>query len=54
MPDLIAPMMATLAPLPPDDPDFAFEYKWDGVRTIAFFDRGRCRLQTRNLLDTTR
>ncbi|CAN5661867.1 hypothetical protein BH09PLA1_BH09PLA1_36350 [soil metagenome] len=54
MPDVIAPMMATLAPLPVGDRDFAFEYKWDGVRTIAFLDRGQCRLQTRNLLDTTR
>ena len=55
MPTKVAPMMATLsAHLPPDDRNYAFEYKWDGVRMAAFLDRGRLRLQTRNLLDATR
>src|SRR5262245_56252395 len=48
-------MMATLtSQVPPDDRKWAFEYKWDGVRMIAFLDRGRLRLQTRNLLDATK
>src|SRR5438046_6979733 len=34
-------------------PDFTFEPKWDGVRTLAFVDGGVVRLQTRNLLDCT-
>jgi bifunctional non-homologous end joining protein LigD len=47
-------MLATIGSLPGDDRDHAFEYKWDGVRTIALIDQGRVRLQTRNLLDATR
>ncbi|MGH2451713.1 MAG: DNA ligase D [Candidatus Limnocylindria bacterium] len=50
----IAPMLATSADRPFDSPDFAFEPKWDGVRTLAFVDGGEVRLQTRNLLDCTR
>ncbi len=49
----IAPMLAITAEEPFDSPDFAFEPKWDGVRTIAFVDGGVVRLQTRNLLDCT-
>ena len=49
----IAPMLAITADEPFDSPDFAFEAKWDGVRTIAFVDGGIVRLQTRNLLDCT-
>ncbi len=49
----VAPMLAITAEEPFDSPDFAFEAKWDGVRTIAFVDGGAVRLQTRNLLDCT-
>jgi bifunctional non-homologous end joining protein LigD len=49
----IEPMLAITADAPFDSPDFAFEPKWDGVRTIAFVDGGIVRLQTRNLLDCT-
>ncbi len=49
----IEPMLAITADEPFDSPDFAFEPKWDGVRTIAFVDGGIVRLQTRNLLDCT-
>ncbi len=49
----IAPMLAVSADQPFDSDDFAFEPKWDGVRTIAFVDGGVVRLQTRNLLDCT-
>ncbi|MBI3522265.1 MAG: DNA ligase D [Chloroflexi bacterium] len=50
----IPPMLATAADEPFDSPAFAFEPKWDGVRTLAFVDGGEVRLQTRNLLDCTR
>jgi len=50
----IAPMLAVAADEPFDSPAFAFEPKWDGVRTLAFVDGGEVRLQTRNLLDCTR
>ena len=50
----IAPMLAAAADEPFDSPEFTYEPKWDGVRTIAFVDGGEVRLQTRNLLDCTR
>jgi len=50
----IAPMLAAAADEPFDSPEFTYEAKWDGVRTIAFVDGGEVRLQTRNLLDCTR
>ena len=49
----IEPMLAITADEPFDAPEFAFEAKWDGVRTLAFVDGGVVRLQTRNLLDCT-
>ena len=49
----VEPMLAITADEPFDSPEFAFEPKWDGVRTIAFVDGGVVRLQTRNLLDCT-
>ena len=50
----IEPMLASAADQPFDSPDFTYEPKWDGVRTIAFVDGGEVRLQTRNLLDCTK
>src|SRR2546423_1977721 len=50
----IEPMLAASADEPFDSPDFTYEPKWDGVRTIAFVDGGEGRLQTRNLLDCTK
>ncbi|HEV8228913.1 MAG TPA: DNA ligase D, partial [Candidatus Limnocylindria bacterium] len=49
----IEPMLAITADDAFDSPEFAFEPKWDGVRTVAFVDGGVVRLQTRNLLDCT-
>ena len=50
----VPPMLAASADEPFDSPDFIYEAKWDGVRTIAFVDGGEVRLQTRNLLDCTK
>jgi bifunctional non-homologous end joining protein LigD len=50
----IEPMLAAAADEPFDSPEFTYEPKWDGVRTIAFVDGGEVRLQTRNLLDCTK
>ncbi|TMC44824.1 MAG: DNA ligase D [Chloroflexi bacterium] len=50
----IVPMLASAADEPFDSPDFTYEPKWDGVRTLAFVDGGEVRLQTRNLLDCTK
>src|SRR5438105_15952674 len=53
LPRSIAPMLALLSDLPCDEDSYSFEYKWDGVRAIAFWDGSRLRLQSRNLLDIT-
>ncbi|MGH2380751.1 MAG: DNA ligase D [Candidatus Limnocylindria bacterium] len=54
MPDFIAPMRATLADAPFDDPDWLFEIKWDGYRVEAVVRHGRARLWTRNQQDAAR
>jgi bifunctional non-homologous end joining protein LigD len=54
VPDLVRPMLASAAKtLPPDDENWAFEFKWDGVRAVAYVDGGRVRLLSRNDLDVT-
>src|SRR4029077_11091380 len=50
----IEPMLAITADEPFDSPQFTYEAKWDGVRTLAFVDGGEVRLATRNLLDCTK
>jgi bifunctional non-homologous end joining protein LigD len=46
-------MLAVTAAAPFDSGDHWFELKWDGIRCIAFVERGRTRLQSRNLKDIT-
>ncbi len=54
MPERLAPMMARLArDLPPDQQDYGFEFKWDGIRALVFSQGGSLRIQTRNLEDVT-
>lgn len=53
MPDGVTPMKATLSRMPPDEDNWAFEIKWDGVRTIAYGEPGRLRLVSRNGRDVT-
>jgi bifunctional non-homologous end joining protein LigD len=48
MPGVIKPMLATLVDDPFDDPDWIFEVKWDGYRTIAFIEDGNVKLLSRN------
>ncbi len=48
-------MLAVLtAGLPENEDDYVAEYKWDGVRAIAYFDRGTFTIRSRNNLDITR
>ena len=54
MPVAIDPMLAVLGQLPRDSQDYAFEYKWDGVRAISFWDGKRLSIHSRNQLDITR
>jgi len=53
MPTLIHPMLATSTDQPFDSPDWLFEIKWDGYRAIAFIEKGKTRLYSRNQNDLT-
>lgn len=48
-------MLATAGTLPgpPEDGQWAYETKWDGVRVLAFIEGGQVRLRSRNDLDIT-
>lgn len=55
LPAGIEPMLAVLSQDLPIDPDhWGFEYKWDGVRALCYWDGRRLRLESRNQLDITR
>lgn len=47
LPRVIEPMLPEDAPEPFDSPAHLFEVLWDGIRTIAFVELGRTRLQDR-------
>src|SRR5438045_4621388 len=48
MPERIEPMMAKLSTrLPGSDSAWGYEFKWDGIRALAYVDGGRVRLQSR-------
>jgi bifunctional non-homologous end joining protein LigD len=50
----LEPMLATLAPaLPADLHNYGFEYKWDGVRALCYWDGRNLRFESRNRLDIT-
>src|SRR5437763_7565412 len=53
MPESIVPMLARAGPLPPDDHNWCYEIKWDGVRAIAYVQPGRLRLESRHLNEIT-
>ncbi|MCE5278111.1 MAG: non-homologous end-joining DNA ligase [Planctomycetaceae bacterium] len=53
MPTHLRPMLAVGGAMPPDPQSWAFEYKWDGVRALAYWSGGRMTLQSRNLNDIT-
>lgn len=50
LPKDIAPMLATSANEPFDDPEWIFEPKWDGYRAMAILEEGRVELRSRNRL----
>jgi bifunctional non-homologous end joining protein LigD len=54
MPQLIEPMQALLADgIPKPEDRYGFEFKWDGIRAICYWDGRALRLQTRNRKDVT-
>ena len=53
MPGRIEPMMARTAALPTPDSTWGFEFKWDGIRALAYVEGGRVRLLSRSGEDVT-
>ena len=54
MPDSIEPMLAKLvSKLPTPDDAWGFEFKWDGIRAIAFVEGGIVRMRSRTNEDIT-
>ena len=54
MPDKLEPMLAKLvSQIPAPDGAWGFEFKWDGIRAMAFVEGGRVRLQSRTGEDIT-
>jgi bifunctional non-homologous end joining protein LigD len=54
MPENVVPMLASTGTALPEKPEeWAYEFKWDGVRAICYVDGGRVTAQSRNLLDIT-
>jgi bifunctional non-homologous end joining protein LigD len=51
IPTGIKPMLATLVNEPFDDPDWVYEVKWDGYRTLGFINKGEVQLLSRNNKD---
>ncbi len=53
LPELVEPMLASPGTLPPDDEDWSYEFKWDGVRALARVEGGRLQLHSRKGHDIT-
>ena len=54
LPPGLRPMLANLSTVPPpQDGRWALEMKWDGVRALAFIERGQVRLMSRTARDIT-
>lgn len=47
-PAAVKPMLATLTDEPFDDPEWVYEVKWDGYRTLAYLRNGIVELLSRN------
>ena len=54
LPRVVEPMLATEAPEPFDSQAHIFEVLWEGIRALAFIERGELRLQDRWGRDITR
>src|SRR3954447_22424085 len=55
MPRHIEPMLAVLSDLPTEKEqgNYNFEFKWDGVRALCYYDGSDLCLESRNRLDIT-
>jgi bifunctional non-homologous end joining protein LigD len=48
MPSDVKPMLATLVDKPIEEEDWLYEVKWDGFRAIAYLEKGKVELRSRN------
>ena len=53
MPAIVHPMLATLVDEPFSDPNWVFETKWDGFRSVCFVQNKKARLVSRNQIEMT-
>jgi bifunctional non-homologous end joining protein LigD len=53
MPTEITPMLAISVEKSFDNPEWLFELKWDGYRSVAFIENGKARLMSRNHKELT-
>ena len=44
----LSPMLATLVDEPFDSEEWLFEIKWDGYRAVAFVNKGKVNIASRN------
>ena len=50
---VIKPMLAKPGKLPPDNDNYSFEIKWDGIRAICYIEKSKVKVISRNLKDIT-
>jgi bifunctional non-homologous end joining protein LigD len=48
------PMVASTAKHPFNDPEWQYEVKWDGYRMLAYVEKGKVELRSRNDKDYTK
>jgi len=48
IPTLVKPMLATLVNEPFDAPGWSYEVKWDGYRAVAYINKGKAEIYSRN------
>jgi len=53
LPGFVPPMLAVAGTLPAESDGWAYEFKWDGARAIAYVEGGRARFLSRNANDMT-
>src|SRR5688572_13536851 len=53
LPSGLEPMLSTLSTLPPNADAYGFEFKWDGIRALAYVKRGALKLVSRRRNDIT-
>lgn len=53
MPEIVHPMLATLVDDPFSNPEWIFETKWDGFRSVCFVRKGESQFVSRNQIDMT-